>query len=116
MMDKRTGHPAVFSKKHRQGPWQDNTSDSQIEETVTLAWAAVLARKGKLKQAEALLQPLANKPQASVNVLDLLAKVYAQQMRIEEARSLWLRAVQLDPDNTHFYRALIRCTRLLKPA
>ncbi len=113
-MDKRAEHPAIFAKKHRQEPGQDDTSGSPIEETVTLAWAAVLARKGRLKQAEALLQPLAQKPQATANVLDLLAKVYAQQTRIEEARSLWLRAVQLYPDNTHFYRALIRCANLLK--
>lgn len=114
MMDKQTEQPAISKKKHGQQPYPDNASDSQIEEAVTLAWAAVLARKGKLKQAEAMLQPLANRPQASPDVLDLLAKVYAQQTKIEEARSLWLRAVQLDPDNTHFYRALIRCANLIK--
>ena len=113
-MDNRAGRPAIFGKKNHNKSYAEDTSDSEIEETVTLAWASVLARKGKLKQAEALLQPLANKPQANVAILDLLAKVYAQQKKIIEARSLWLRAVQLDPDNTHFYRALIRCADLLK--
>ena len=113
-MDNRVERPAIFGKKNHNEPRAEDTSDSKIEETVTLAWAAVLARKGKLKQAEALLHPLANKPQAIVAILDLLAKVYAQQRKIVEARSLWLRAVQLNPDNTHFYRALIRCADLLK--
>jgi predicted Zn-dependent protease len=113
-MNKRIGQPAVPSKKDAREPDRDNIADSQMEETVALTWAATLARKGKLPQAEALLRPFANKAQATPDVLDMLAKIYAQQMKIEEARNLWLRAVQLDPDNTHFYRALIRCADLLK--
>jgi predicted Zn-dependent protease len=114
MKEKRAGQQAIFNKKHAQELFRVNTSDSQLEESVTLAWAAVLARKNKLKQAETMLRPLADRPQATPNTLDLLAKVYAQQVMIREAQSLWLRAIQLDPDNTHFYRALIRCADFCK--
>jgi len=87
----------------------ESTSYSQLLELVILARAAVLARKGKLEQAELLLLPLANESQSQTDTFDLLAKIYAQQGRTEEARALWLRALQKEPSNTRFLRAIARC-------
>jgi predicted Zn-dependent protease len=113
MNRKGTRHPIIFaSERLQQAAMQENTPHSQLVESVTLAQAALLARKGKLKQAETLLLPLANRSQSRVSTLDLLAKVYAQQGKIEEAKALWLRASQIEPSNAHFRRALLRCTNL----
>ncbi|MBN1191223.1 MAG: hypothetical protein JXA46_15815 [Dehalococcoidales bacterium] len=93
----------------------DSLSESLngLIESGILARAANLARKGDLQQAELLLQPLANKPGAPVHIIDLLAKVYAQQKKIREAQVLWLRALQMEPSNKHILKALLRCAELL---
>ena len=101
--------PFSTSDDVRQAATQKNTPQSQLLESVTFALAAFLARKGELRQAEVLLLPLANEPKSQIDTLDLLAKVYAQQGKIEEARALWLRALQREPSNTHFLRALLNC-------
>ena len=82
---------------------------SQTVQPVTLALAAVLSRKGELRQAENLLIPLADDPDAQPSTLDLLAKIYAQQGNIDDAQALWLRALQKEPSNTHFLAALQTC-------
>jgi len=101
--------PFSTSDDVRQAATQKSTPQAQLLESVTFALAAFLARKGELRQAEVLLLPLANEPKSQIATLDLLAKVYAQQGKIEEARALWLRALQREPSNTHFLRALLNC-------
>lgn len=95
----RTEHPPILTS-------------SQLLESYILARAALLARKGRLKQIEALLLPPANESQSRTDTLDLLAKVYAQQGKIGEARDLWLRALQQEPSNAHFLRAISYCENL----
>jgi len=113
MSFKGAGHsPFLTSGVASQAATQQNTPQSQLLESVTVALAALLARKGELKQAEALLLPLANEPKSQIDTLDLLAKVYAQQGKMEEARTLWLRALQKEPSNTHFLRALLNCANV----
>jgi Flp pilus assembly protein TadD len=90
---------------------QESTSRSQLLESVALARAALLARRGKLKQAETLLVPIARRLPSRTSALDLLAKVLAQQERMEEAQQVWLRALQIEPCNIHFLRALICCAK-----
>ena len=104
--------PRFTSDDVSQSATQQNTPQSQLLESVTVALAAILARKGELKQAEALLLPLANEPKSQIDTLDLLAKAYAQQGKMEEARVLWLRALQKEPSNTHFLRALLKCANV----
>lgn len=110
---KEAGLPTTFtSERVPPAAMTKTTPRSQLVESVTLARAALLARKGKLEQAETLLLPLANQPQSGTNTIDLLAKIYAQQGKIEEARVQWLRALEMEPTNTHFLRALLRCAEL----
>ena len=91
-----------------------NVDGTQLAESAALAWAAALARKGKMIQAENLLLPIVNKRQSGTNVMDLLAKVYAQQKKFEQAQALWLKALQLEPNNIHFLRALLGIAKLIK--
>lgn len=90
----------------------ESASQAKLVESAILARAAILSRERKLKQAEVLLLPLVRKAQSHTATLDLLAKVYAQQGRIEEARALWLRALDKEPSNRHFLRAVSRCENL----
>lgn len=86
--------------------------ESRPAQSTTLALAAALARKGRLTEAEELLAPLASGPSVGTDTLDLLARVYAQQRKIPDAREVWLRALQIEPANKHFLRALLRCAQL----
>ena len=87
----------------------ENQGLSSPSESVVLAWAAILARQGRHAEAETILIPLADQPAASPDTLDLLAKVYVQQRKVRQAQALWLRALQFDPSDKHFLRALLRC-------
>lgn len=86
-----------------------SASSQSLQSKATVALVSSLARKGELSQAASLLAPLVNDSEASLDSLDLLAKIYAQQGRTVEAQSLWLRAVQKDPSNLHFIEALRTC-------
>ena len=52
---------------------------------------------------------------ARIEVIDLLAKVYAQQGKIDQAQTLWLKALQQDPHNIHFLSALRMCAFHKRP-
>lgn len=85
------------------------TNVRQLLEVLVGAQAAEWARQGQWQHAEAFLRPLAYQPKASPFVLDLLAKVLAQQGRLDEAKALWHRASITQPDNEAFRRAIARC-------
>ena len=88
---------------------QQGSPESQLMESIMLARAMLLARKGKLEQAEALLVSLVNKADCRMHALDLLAKVYAQQQKIKQAQATWLKALEREPSNLHFLSALQLC-------
>ena len=71
--------------------------------------ARTLARSGDLPQADSLLKTLSDTDSSRIEVIDLLAKVYAQQGKIDQARALWLQALQREPSNIHFLSALTLC-------
>jgi predicted Zn-dependent protease len=81
-------------------------------ESLTCAIAASLARKGELEQAESLLHPFSSEVTPGAEVIDLLAKVYAQQGKLDEAQALWLQLIQKEPSNPHFFKALQECNNL----
>jgi flagellar motor protein MotB len=74
---------------------------------IALSKAIDLARAGRYAQAENLLANLAGGLRDNPSVLDLLARIGAQQGRLSEAESLWQRAIALDPAN-EAYRAGLR--------
>ncbi len=87
---------------------RQNKLTSWLEEDL-IAHASDLARLGYLSRAEKLLSPLISCQDTSVKAIDLIAKIYAQQGRILEARNLWERALLIDPSNVDFQRAVKRC-------
>jgi tetratricopeptide (TPR) repeat protein len=114
MNSKQRTQPPIFKNRKPQVSSGANVSDPRLAESAALAWAAILARKGKLIEAQNMLLPIANQPQAGTSAIDLLAKVYIQQKKIDEAQRLWLRAIQLEPNNMHFLRALLGIAKLNK--
>ena len=115
MSNKGEESPASFAPEHsQQTDMPESAARSQLLESVTVARAALLARRGKLEQAETMLLALVNWSPLKASTLDLLAKVYAQQNKMKEAQDTWLRAAQIERSNIHFYRALIRCAKSAK--
>jgi len=109
-------HPGVVALEHTdKNTAEKRTPHPRLVESIILARSALLARQGELKQAEVLLLPLAEKSKPRVATLDLLAKVYAQQGKLEGTRELWLQVVQKEPSNKHALRALLQlCKASLK--
>ena len=87
----------------------EGVSSSQTIVTDILVRAGSLARRGNFPEAENLLSTLSDADSRRIEVLDLLAKVYAQQGKIDQAQSMWLQALQRYPSNTHFLSALRLC-------
>lgn len=71
--------------------------------------ASILARRGHWKKAESLLLPLVSSERASVESVCLLAKIYAQQGRFNEAKVLWCKAYELDTTHSISGEFLERC-------
>lgn len=75
------------------------------------ARAAELAREGRYDAAEAVLAGVAQDQLPASQLLDLLARIRAQQGRIAEAQSLWTEALRADPNNESYREALGRIAR-----
>jgi tetratricopeptide (TPR) repeat protein len=67
-------------------------------------------------QAEALLVPFIEKENCRMEVLDLMARIYAQQGKYQQAQKLWLLLIKDDPSNLHAISALRTCAIRQKPA
>jgi len=91
---------------------QESISTPQAMVTDILIHAGALARRGDLLQAEDLLRTLSDTDSSRIEVIDLLAKIYVQQGKIDQAQTLWIKALQRDPSNTHFLSALRLCACL----
>jgi type VI secretion system protein ImpK len=73
-----------------------------------IAKATSLAREGRYAEAENLLDPESSNPV----VLDLLARIKAQEGRLNEAEDLWRKALELDPGNDACRAVLKRISSL----
>ena len=74
----------------------------------SVAEAVGLARQGRHSEAEALLGALDDSDRHSPAVLDLLARIRAQQQHTDEAEALWKEALAIDPGNPSYQAALDR--------
>ncbi|TDW15051.1 hypothetical protein [Kribbella kalugense] len=72
---------------------------TDVRRQVALGRAAESARQGELDAAAALLVELDEAGEASPEVLDLLARIRAQQKRWDEADALWARVQESTPDD-----------------
>jgi len=108
--------PELYPLKQSVNPaTQERISNSQALVTDVLIHAGALARRGDLLQAEDLLKTLSDRDNSRIEVLDLLARIYAQQGKIDQAQALWIKALRGDPSNVHFLSALKLCACLKKP-
>ena len=82
------------------GP-HDLASDQQL-----LVRAADLARRRHYDDAMAMLATLPSDSPLRPSILDLKAKIFAQQGRYWEAETCWHQALNLSPDNQAFRLAL----------
>jgi len=98
-----------LSEKRASASGVEGGSSSQTMVTDILVPAGFLARRGNLREAENLLSTVSDADSRRIEVLDLLAKVYAQQGKIDQAQAMWLQALQRYPSNTHFLSALRLC-------
>lgn len=96
------------------GPKSSSTTASPISNLaaqIVLSRATELAREGRYKDAECLLEALLPAG-LSTSALDLLARIRAQQGRLAEARALWLQISQLNPGDTAARAALERIGKI----
>lgn len=98
-----------LSERRAKPAGQESVSASQTIVTDILVRAGALARRGNPLEAENLLRTLSDSDSTKIEVIDLLAKVYAQQGRIDQAQATWLQALQRYPSNTRFLSALRLC-------
>lgn len=96
-------HEARVGLANRPGPTGPRhlAADQQL-----LVQAARLARRGHYDAAEAMLVTLPAGSPLRPSILDLKAKIFAQQGRYSEAEACWREALTLAPDNKAFRQAL----------
>jgi len=86
----------------------ENVSTALIV-SANLAIAAQMARRQQYSQAEQMIFPLVNMEQPCFEALNLLAKIYAQQGKFQNAMDVWRRAQSLEPENRQTQLALNQC-------
>lgn len=86
-----------------------NLERLQIE--FKIANATNLARRGYYTQAEALISDILNVHGENAGILDLQARILAQQGRLFEAEALWRKASFYDPSNRAYQAALLRIAK-----
>jgi len=84
---------------------------STADEARWLASASALARAGRLEEAEQLLAGLPDADR-SLRILQLRARIAAQDGRTEEARKFWQTCSALEPDEPSHKEALERLQRV----
>jgi len=72
-----------------------------------LSKATVLAGRGRYADAEKVLREVVTSGPDASTILDLIARIRAQQGRFSEATAMWKNALELNPEN-ETYRAGIR--------
>lgn len=90
-------------------------SESREPETSLANWRSekieatcrVLAREGNYREADYRLRDWVRRYGATAPLMDLLARIAAQQGKLDEAKHLWQTAAKLDPGNA-IYRAGLR--------
>lgn len=87
------------------------TTELAVRE-VALDGARALARKGHYAEAEELLGDAWRDAEPSAACLDLLARIHAQQGRLESADEFWARAQRLAPGEPAYAAGRARIARL----
>ena len=102
----------TFLKK---AEYKENIHSEEQELLSILNSASEAALRQKYLKAEALLKPLIDNGNCQIEVLDLMAKIYAQQGKYQQAQKLWLLLLENEPTNLHYISALKSCATQQKP-
>ena len=103
-------HPTM-DRQSQTVPPGDRTALRALIERAILAHAASLARAGRYAEAETVLKDALSE-EASPAVLDLLARIQAQQGHWKEAEAAWTQALQLDPAGEGYKAGLRRVSQI----
>lgn len=79
---------------------------------LAVARATELARGGSYREAERILTAFDEDVNSTPEILDLLARIHAQEGRLAEAEKLWARACQIEPSNTAYHDGMRRAATL----
>lgn len=101
------GHGSTPSERQEKAGDDTLPLDDLIRQLV-LAQATDLARAGRYTEAERLLKENTHDQEMMPAMLDLQARICAQQGRYREAHVFWTRALQLDPINEAYVAGLLR--------
>lgn len=96
--------------------WSDEQPLVALTQELALAQASALAYAGRYAEAEQRLRPLLDDHTLPVAALDLLARIQAQQGRLQEAEAYWRQAQQSDTQNTTYAAGLRRVAYLRQRA
>jgi Uma2 family endonuclease len=97
----------TLSKRHSRHAMRRIYLDDVLK-LLVLARATELARAGRYAEAESLLKASIPDLETMPAALDLLARIYAQQRRFQDAYTFWTRALQLDATNVAYQAGLAR--------
>ena len=100
-----------MNEQEQQLPTQARTALEKCFAQIRLARATELAQSERFFEAAAVLMPNAEYPD-NPRELDLLARIAARQGSFEDARRLWNKALQYEPDNENYKH----CLACLTPA
>jgi flagellar motor protein MotB len=81
---------------------------------LVLSKATALARAGQLEQAHNFVLDMIGEKDFTPSILDLLARIYAQQGKLNDAEICWMKASELDPNNPTYIAGLERIARIRK--
>ena len=103
---------SVSQPKVSNSPQNNRDALWVIIETTTIAHATDLARAGHYTEAEAALKDVIREREATPAILDLLARIYAQQGHWKEAEAAWKQALQMEPENESYTAGLKRVAQM----
>lgn len=123
-----TGELSDSSKGQRRSKMSEPAQKEKQQETqaeamllgfllrqLVLAEATDLARAGRYREAERCLEEGIPEPETMPEVLDLRARICAQQGRLGDAERFWTQALQLDPQNEAYAADLRRIVQYRLP-
>lgn len=88
----------------KEAPESQSTTGQDLPRLYLLA-AAQLGRLGRYEEAECVLAGLDRYPEIQADLLDLRARMRAQQGRYREAEDCWQKALSLSPENQRFRKS-----------
>lgn len=109
MVDRNTILPGSLDEKHKANlltQLDGLIKDLRLEYIKSVAW------KRKFEEALSLLKDFPKGENPDPRLLDLQARIFAQQGRLSDAESTWKAALKVDPNNPVFLAGLTRIAEI----